>query len=584
MLALRIVFLFSFLAAGHVNAAPQIFSPIEKSRSRDSYVAKGKNGVVATAHPLASEAAIAMLKKGGNAFDAAVAASFVISVVRPQSTGLGGGGFLLGTEARKSDVLVYDFRERAPAAASRDMYIEKDGTEKNFTYDGKTVPNASVNGHLSVGVPGLVAGLVKVQEEKGALKLAEVLQPAIKIAVQGFPVYEGLAKEILERREILEVFPDSRRIFLPEGKPLTAGQLLVQKDLAWTLRQIAERGAAGFYQGEVGKRLVAEMQRGKGLMTADDLKQYKVKMREPVTGTYRGYRIVSMPPPSSGGVHIVQMLNMLGQTKYGELPHGSAASIHLLAEVMRRAFADRAEYLGDPDFVKVPVKGLTSAAYAKALYATIDPNKATASDKVKPGTPQSYESPSTTHLSVVDGEGNAVTSTQTVNYSFGSCVVAQGTGVILNDEMDDFSKKPGTANVYGLLGNEANAIAAGKTMLSSMSPTFVFDPKGRLSLALGSPGGPRIINATLQTIINVVDHKMPLETAVHAARIHHQWYPDEIRVEPETLTPQVQKDLGAMGHKIAVKGAVGDVQAVGIEAGTLIGVSDTRSEGRPMGY
>lgn len=584
MRALRAFPLVFLLVASQVGAAPQVFSPVEKSRARDSYKAVGKNGMVATAHPLASEAALAMLRKGGNAFDAAVAASFVISVVRPQSTGIGGGGFLLTWEVKKKEVDVYDFRERAPAAASRDMYIEKDGSEKNFTYDGKTVPNASVNGHLSVGVPGLVAGLVKVQEAKGKLKLATVMQPAIDIAAKGFPVYEGLAAEIQERMEILGVFPDSRKIFLPDGKPLKAGQTLVQKDLAWTLRQIAERGAAGFYQGEVAKRLVSEMQRGKGLITADDLKGYKVKMREPVRGDYRGYKIVSMPPPSSGGVHIVQMLNILQNAKYGELPHGSAASIHLLAEAMRRAFADRAEYLGDPDFVKVPVKGLTSTDYAKTLYASINAKEATPSSKVKPGSPQSYESPSTTHLSVVDGEGNAVTSTQTVNYSFGSCVVAQGTGVILNDEMDDFSKKPGTANVYGLLGSEANAVAAGKTMLSSMSPTFLFNPDGSLRLALGSPGGPRIINATLQTIINVVDHKMPLDLAVHAARIHHQWFPDEIRVEPETLTPLVRKELEAMGHTIVVKGGIGDVQAVGIEDGTLVGVSDTRSEGEPRGY
>lgn len=584
MFRFGVVFALVLLRSSVGFAELQLFQPVEESRSRDSYRATGTNGMVATAHPLASEAAIAMLKKGGNAFDAAVAASFVISVVRPQSTGIGGGGFLLTWEAAQKKSEVFDFRERAPAAASRDMYLNKDGTEKNFTYEGKTIENASVNGHLSAGIPGLVAGLVEVQEKKGKLKLVQVIQPAIDIAEKGFEVYGGLAEAIEDRKAILAVFPDSRKIFLPKDKPLKVGDILVQPELALTLRQIALKGAAGFYQGTVGAKLVAEMKRGNGIMTAKDLDGYKVKMREPVTGSYRGYKIVSMPPPSSGGVHIVQMLNMLEQTEYGKLEHGSAASIHLLAEVMRRAFADRAEYLGDPEFVKVPVKGLVSVTYAKKLFSTIDLKKATRSEVLKPGNPQAYESPSTTHLSVVDKDGNAVTSTQTVNYSFGSCVVAQGTGVVLNDEMDDFSKKPGTPNVFGLLGNEANAVAAGKTMLSSMSPTFLLNSDGTLKLALGSPGGPRIINATLQTILNVIDHKMPLDLAVHAARIHHQWFPDEIRVESYTLTPEVQKQLEALGHKIVVKSAIGDVQAVSVQSGQLMGVSDTRSEGRPLGY
>lgn len=581
-LSIFVLLLFAFTET--LFAAARMHPPVEKGRDTASYVAVGKSGMVATAHPLASEAAIAMMKHGGNAFDAAVAASFVISVVRPQSTGIGGGGFLLSWDAKPRTVEVYDFRERAPAAATRDMYFDKNGVEKTFSYEGKTVPSASVNGHLSVGVPGLVAGLIEIQKKKGKLPLATVIQPAVDIAEKGFPVYGGLAHAITERFEVLNVFPGSRAIFIPNGKPLKVGDTLVQKDLAETLRRIAKNGLAGFYEGETSRLIVAEMNRGKGLITEKDLKDYQVKMREPVTGTYRGYKVVSMPPPSSGGVHIIQMLNMLAQTDYAQFPHGSVDSVHLLAEVMRRAFADRAEYLGDPDFVKVPVKGLLSLDYAKALYQTIDQENATSSDKVRPGTPQAYESPSTTHLSIVDKDGNAVTSTQTVNYSFGSGVVAQGTGIVLNDEMDDFSIKPGVANVYGLLGSEANAVAAGKTMLSSMSPTFVFNPDGSLRLALGSPGGPRIINATLQTIINVIDHKMSLADAVHAVRIHHQWYPDEIRVEESTLAPEVQKALEARGHKISIKGTIGDVQAVGVERGLFTGVSDTRSEGRPLGY
>ena len=326
------------------------------------------------------------------------------------------------------------------------------------------------------------------------------------------------------------------------------------------------------------------MTRGKGLVSFEDLKQYQVKMRQPVTGHYRGYQVISMPPPSSGGTHIVQILNILKGFDYGAMGSQTTQSIHLLAEAMRRAYADRAKYLGDPDFVSVPIKGLTSPKYAASLAKTIDLRRATPSSSIKAGDPNPYESPSTTHLSVVDRWGNAVTSTQTINYTFGSCVVAEGTGIILNNEMDDFSKKPGVPNAFGLLGSEANAIAARKTMLSSMSPTLVFNDQGHLQLVVGSPGGPRIITATLQTILNVIDHKMPLPLAVHANRIHHQWYPDELRMEPGGLAPQVVNQLKAMGHKVVVKEGIGDVQAIGRVPGGWIGVSDTRSEGYPMGY
>lgn len=555
----------------------------EPSRPRASYVAHSDKAMVSTAHPGATEAGLAMLRAGGNAVDAAVAASFAISVVRPQSTGIGGGGFLLRHTAKSKKVDVYDFRERAPAKATRDMYLDAKGNPAPFRYGGAEIPDASMNGHLAVGVPGLVAGLLEVHADGGRLPLAQVMAPAIKLAAEGFTVYPGLAKAIDERAEIMRRFPGTAKIFFPKGQALKAGDLLVQKDLADTLRLIAKDGRAGFYKGKVAKAIVAEMRRGHGIITQKDLDDYKVKRREPVRGTYRGFQIVSMPPPSSGGVHIIQMLNMLNEVDYGALGHGTTASTHLLAETMRRAFADRAEYLGDTDFVQVPLAGLTSPTYAKKLFATIDREHATSSANVKPGNPPAIESPSTTHLSVVDGEGNAVSTTQTVNYTFGSCVVAEGTGIVLNDEMDDFSLKPGVPNAFGLLGSQANAIAAGKTMLSSMSPTLVFAPDGRLRLVAGSPGGPRIISATLQTIINTIDFKMPLADAVHAARIHHQWYPDELRVEAGGLAPAVEAELAKMGHKIVAKGVVGDVQAIAIEDGKVVGVSDIRSEGVPLG-
>ncbi len=564
-------------------AAPRLVAPSDPTRSRDSYVAKSRKAMVAAAHPLASEAGLKILQEGGNAMDAAVAASFAISVVRPQSTGLGGGGFLVAYEAAKKHTDVFDFRERAPLKATRDMYLDAKGEPTSFRYEGVEVPNSSVNGHLAVGVPGLVKGLLEVHAKYGKLPLGKVMAPAILIAESGFPVYKGLAEALEERQDVLKVFPGTKKIFFRQGKPLKLGDVLIQRDLAWTLKRIAAKGAAGFYKGEVAKRLVAEMQRGKGLVTQKDLDQYTVKHQEPVVGTYRGYQIVSMPPPSSGGVHVIEILNMLAGDDYGGLRYGSTASVHLLAESMRRAFADRAEYLGDPEFVKVPLKGLVSPAYAKDLRKSIDTSKATPSTTVKAGQPMAYESASTSHISVVDGAGNAVSTTQTVNWSFGSGVVADGTGIVLNDEMDDFAKKPGVPNAFGLVGNDANAIAARKTMLSSMSPTLVFGEGGKLRLVVGSPGGPRIISATLQTIINVIDHKMTLPDAVHASRIHHQWLPDELKIEKDGLAAGVRDDLEKMGHKVVEGGAIGDVQAIEVTPEGLVGVSDTRSEGMPRG-
>lgn len=569
------------------STAPLLAPAAEPSRPASSYYAEGQSGAVAAAHPLASEAALAMLRAGGNAVDGAVAASFVISVVRPQSTGIGGGGFLLMTSratAESSNVKVYDFRERAPGGASRQMYLDKAGQPSSFTYGGKTVPNASMNGHLAVGVPGIVAGLAEVHQEHGRLPWATVMAPAIKIAKEGFEVYPGLAEAIAERAEILRVFPASKALFLPGGKPLKAGEKLVQKDLAWSLGQIAKDGPKAFYQGEIARRIVKEMQRGRGLVTARDLINYKVKHREPVTGYYHGHKVVSMPPPSSGGVHIVEMLNMLAQDDLRALGHGSVAYTHLVAETMRRAFADRAEFLGDTDFVKVPVQMLISPYYAVQRRKTINPAAATPSKDVKAGTADVFEHPSTTHLSVVDKDGMAVATTQTVNYTFGSCVVAEGTGIVLNDEMDDFSIKPGVPNAFGLVGNDANAVAANKTMLSSMSPTLVFRPDGSFMMALGSPGGPRIISATFQTILNVIDHKMDYRTAVHAARIHHQWLPDQLVFESGGLAPDVEAELRKMGHATVAKGTIGDVQLVAKDGDKLIGVSDRRSEGAPRGF
>lgn len=558
--------------------------PPADGRSRESYVAKGKEGMVATSHELASEAGRLALKNGGNAVDAAVAASFAISVVRPQSTGIGGGGFLLYHQAKEPEAKAFDFRERAPRAATKDMFIDTQGKPKSFTFQGQTFENASLNGHLSVGTPGLVKGLAEVHRKYGRLPWRDLLQPAIDLAEKGFPVYRELENAISYRSKVLQTFPATKVIFFPNGKPLKSGDTLIQKDLAWTLRQIAAKGADGFYQGAVAERLVREMQQGKGILTREDLKTYEVKMRKPVTGTYRGHKIVSMPPPSSGGVHIIEMLNILERYDLKKLGYHSPSSLQRMAESMRRAYADRARYLGDPDFVAVPVQGLTSKKYADELAKTIKPDKADDSKSIGAGNPLPYESSSTTHISIVDREGNAVATTQTINYTFGSGVVAAGTGVVLNDEMDDFAIAPDTPNAFGLVGGAANAVQARKTMLSSMSPTLVYDKDGVLQLVVGSPGGSRIINATLQTIINSIDYGMSLKDAVHAFRIHQQWLPDLLYVEPNGLPDDVIESLKKMGYSISFeREEIGDVQAVARDGDSWIGVSDTRSDGKPLG-
>ena len=558
--------------------------PPADGRSRDSFVARSPHAMVVAAHPAATAAGLAMLKAGGNAFDAFAAASFAISVVRPQSTGIGGGGFAVAYLAGERRVIASDFRERAPLKSHEQMFIDTSGRTRQLTLaDGSSSP-ASVSGPLAVGVPGLVRGVLELHERFGRLSRAQVLSPAITLARDGFVVYPALAKAIRDRRQVLALYPASAAIFLPKGQPLVAGDKMVQGDLAATLQAIADGGAEVFYRGAVARAIVGDLARLGGIVSMDDLRTYTVKDRTPIRGTFRGHTIVTMPPPSSGGVHVLEMLKMLAAGD-DPLPAGfSPSALHLTAEIMRRAYADRAQFLGDPDFVKVPVATLLSPAHALAWRRTIDPNRATPSLSLKPEALVPHESPSTTHISIVDPGGNAISTTQTINYTFGSGVVAAGTGVMLNDEMDDFASQPGAANVFGLIGSRANAIAPQKTMLSSMSPTLVFAPTGQLELVLGSPGGGRIITATWQTIVNYLDRHLPLADAVHALRIHHQWLPDELQMEHLSELPAAWKGaLTARGHQLADKGPIGDVEAIAIEGKELIGVSDTRSDGRPMG-
>lgn len=579
--------------------------PKPSTRTRSSYTAKGLKSMAATAHPLATDAAFQILRDGGNAVDAAVAASFVISVVRPQSTGLGGGGFLLFYDNRAKTTLAFDFRERAPRRATSNMFFDQKGQDLTMNIGGRPLSNLSENGPLSVGVPGLVAGLARVHQQHGKLKWEQVLAPSIKVARQGFPVYGSLAKALAERRSIMTVFPETAQIFYPQGRLLKEGDLLVQKDLADTLTLLAHRGAKEFYEGAVATKIEQTILKYGGILDRQDLKNYRVKNAKPVVGSFRGYQVLSMPPPSSGGAHLIQMLQMMeclgsaGQnggevsseneschrSKAWSLPRPSSAeAVHLMAEVMKRAFSDRARYMGDPEFFPVPLAQIISREYARKLAKMIDFDQATDAQKLPTGKDVWTESPSTTHLSIVDREGHAVSTTQTINYLFGSSMVAGGTGIILNNEMDDFSKKPGVPNVFGLVGSEANQIAPGKTMLSSMSPTLIFNSKGELVLVLGSPGGPKIITATFQSVLNYIGYGMPLMDAVHYGRIHHQWLPDVLMYEKGLLSDEVLSDLKSRGHQLKESSdPFGDVQAIGWEGGVWVGVSDIRSDGWSRG-
>lgn len=523
----------------------------------------------------ATEAGLAMLKQGGNAIDAAVAVGFALAVTHPEAGNIGGGGFMVIRFADGRATTI-DYRETAPAAAHRDMFLDE---------SGNPVPERSRVGPLAAGVPGSVAGLCYAHSKYGSLPLATVMAPAIALAERGFIVSAGLERSFADGATLLARFPESARIFLKDGAPLVEGDRLVQPDLARTLKRIAERGADGFYRGPVAEAIEREMIRTGGLIRRSDLEAYAPVEREPVRGTYRGYEIISMPPPSSGGIALIQSLNILEAFPIGEYGHNSSRTIHLVAEAARRVYADRSEWLGDPDSFDVPVAGLTSKAYAAELRAGIDPARATPSSEVKPGTPARFESDQTTHYSVIDSAGTSVSTTTTLNGAYGNGQVVPGAGFLLNNEMDDFSAKPGTPNMFGLIGGAANAIAPGKRMLSSMTPTIV-TRDGRPFLILGSPGGSRIITTVLQVIMNVIDHGMDVQEAVDAPRFHHQWLPDEIRIERQGFPLDVRHALERLGHTIAVRADMGDVHAIWIDpqTGLRYGASDPRMDGVTMGY
>ncbi len=556
---------------------------------------RARNGIVASTNEVASRVGVDVLKRGGNAVDAAIAVAFALAVTHPAAGNLGGGGFMM-IRLKNGRTTAIDYREMAPAAATRNIYLDKNG--KVIEGEG-----GSIQGYRAAGVPGTVRGMELALKKYGSGKLswAQLVEPARRLAANGFTVTRSLARslrikqdvtrgsEVVEEKiEYLSKYPETKRIYLRNGNFYNEGDLFRQPDLAATFARLQQQGPNEFYTGQTARLIADDMKRNNGLLTLDDLRGYVAKEREPLRGNYRGYEIISMPPPSSGGAVLIEMLNILEGYDLKKMDWASSDRYHLMTEAMRRAFADRAEYMGDTDFVKVPIAGLVDKNYAAQLRSTINTERASSSEQVKAGKPLGYESEETTHFTVVDAEGNAVANTYTLNNSYGSAVVAKGTGIIMNDEMDDFAAKPGTPNLYGLIQGERNAVAPRKRPLSAMTPTFVLRKDGSLWFTVGSPGGPTIINTVLDVITNVIDYNMNIQQAIDAPRIHHQWLPDELVYEPYGLSGDTQRALVGRGHKLIKKPRyLGDCEGIMIEekTGMRLGATDPRrSDGLAVGY
>jgi gamma-glutamyltranspeptidase/glutathione hydrolase len=543
---------------------------------------RARHGVVASINEVASQVGVDVMKRGGNAVDAAIAVAFALAVTHPAAGNLGGGGFMM-IHLKNGRSTAIDYREMAPAAATHNIYLDKDGN----VIKGE---GGSIEGYRAAGVPGTVRGMELALKKYGSHKLSwsQLIEPARALAANGINVTYNLARGLRGNSEYLSKYAETKRIYLKNGNYYAEGETFRQPDLAATFARLQRGGPNEFYEGQTARLIVEDMKRHNGLLTMQDLRGYVAKEREPVHGTYRGYEIVSMPPPSSGGAVLIEMLNILEGFDFKKMDWASADRYHLMTEAMRRAFADRAEYMGDTDFVKVPIAGLIDKQYAERLRGTIDRQRASTSEQVKAGKPVGYESDETTHFTVVDAEGNAVSNTYTLNNSFGSAAVAKGTGIIMNDEMDDFAAKPGTPNLYGLIQGERNAVAPRKRPLSAMTPTFVMRKDGSLWFTVGSPGGPTIINTVLDVITNVIDYNMNIQQAIDAPRIHHQWLPDELVYEPYGLSGDTQRSLAARGHKLTDKPRyLGDCEGIMIEekTGVRLGAVDPRrSDGPAVGY
>ncbi len=540
-----------------------------------------RHAMVASTNETASLVGVDILKRGGNAIDAAIAVALALTATHPSAGNLGGGGFMM-IRLKNGKTTAIDYREMAPAAATRDIYLDKNGN----VIKGEGGP---VVGYRAAGVPGTVKGMELALKKYGSGKLSwrQLVEPARRLAAYGFVVNRNLARSLQGNQEYLSQYDETKRIYLRNGNFYREGEIFRQPDLAATFARLQRGGPDEFYTGQTARLIVADMKRNNGLMTMQDLANYFAKEREPLRGSYRDYGIISMPPPSSGGAVLIQMLNILEGYDLAKMDWASSDRYHLMTEAMRRAFADRAEYMGDSDFVSVPLAGLTDKNYAGQLRAGIDPDRASSSQTVRAGRPAGHESEETTHFTVVDSEGNAVANTYTLNNSYGSAVVAKGTGLLMNDEMDDFAAKPGTANLYGLIQGERNAVAPRKRPLSAMTPTFVLNKDGSLWFTVGSPGGPTIINTALCVITNVIDYGMNIQQAIDAPRIHHQWLPDELVYEPFGLSGDTQKALTARGHKLARPRYLGDAEGIMIEpkTGVRLGATDPRrSDGLAVGY
>jgi gamma-glutamyltranspeptidase/glutathione hydrolase len=541
---------------------------------------RAKHAIVASQHELASQIGADVMKRGGNAIDAAVAVALALAVVYPEAGNLGGGGFML-IRFKDGKTTAIDYREMAPASANRDIFVDKNG--ELIKGEG-----SSTLGYRAAGVPGTPAGLDLAFKKYGSKKLtwAQLVEPARRLAQDGYVLSYRLAKLFQKYSENLEKYNDSKRIFLNNGNYYEEGDRLRQPELAQTLARMQKFGAKEFYTGKTAQLIAADMKAHDGLITLEDLKNYEAKERVPLRGNYRGYEIISMSPPSSGGIVLLESLNMLEKYDLRKMGWASSEKYHVLTEAMRRAFADRAEFLGDPDFVKIPVAALIDKKYAAKRSESINLKKASKSSDIKAGNFSLKEPMETTHFTVVDTEGTAVSNTYTINDLYGSAVTAKGTGVLLNDEMDDFAARPGTANMYGLIQGENNAVEPHKRPLSSMSPTIVLRKDGSFWFALGARGGPRIITAVLQAVINVIDHDMNIQQAIDAPRIHHQWFPDEILIEPLGMSDDTQRALEKLGHKFADEPAyAASMTAIMVdEKGIRLGAIDSRSDGAAIGF
>lgn len=542
---------------------------------------RANNAIVASQHELASKIGADIMKRGGNAVDAAIAVGLALAVVYPEAGNLGGGGFML-IRFKDGRTAAIDYREMAPKAASRDIFVDKDGNVIRGE-GGSTI------GYRASGVPGTPAGfdLAFKKYGSGKIKWSELVEPSRKLAADGYVLSYRLANLFKAYAKNLEKYEDSKRIFLKGGAFYKEGELFKQPELAATLQRMQVSGAREFYTGKTAGLIAADMKKNNGLITLEDLKNYVAKEREPLKGKYRGYDIISMPPPSSGGIVLMQVLQMLEKYDIKKMGYNSAEKLHLLAEAERRSFADRAEYMADPDFADVPLKQLLNRNYLLGRANTINLTKASKSDEIKQGNIAISEGTETTHYTVADAQGNVVSNTYTINDLYGSAVTAKGTGVLLNDEMDDFAARPGKPNMFGLIQGERNKVEGGKRPLSSMTPTIVLRKDGSVWFAVGARGGPRIISAVLQSVINVIDHDMNIQEAIDAPRIHHQWFPDEIFYEQYGISPDSRKILESYGHKFADKpGGIASATGIAIEekTGVKLGAIDSRSDGEAIGY